>query len=145
MGLLESYKKFTPVDFIKDLKKHKKRKQELLEKLDELTGLPSIENKSGVKSTRVSDMTANQAIQRAKIQEEIDEIERCEAAHNYALSKLSEQERKLFEGFFEPKIPIWEFRMNWSESHYISESLVYKHRNQMLKKYAENIKKYMGG
>lgn len=145
MGLLESYQRFAPVDFIKDLKRHEKRKKKLQIMLEEMTELPSIDNKSGVRSSKISDMTANQAIRRAEILEEIEEIERCESAHRYALSQLTDEELELFNGFFNPKIPIWKFRTQWGEKHYMGDSLVYKNRKRVIEKYTKGIKKYMGG
>lgn len=145
MGRLERYQRFNPEEFLKDLKKMGEEKKRLELKLEETTQLPSINNESGVRSTNISRLTETQAIKRLIIQEEIDDIERCEAAHEKAMSELSEEDAELIRGFFmtEGK-PIWKFRIEYAQKHFMGDTLIYKHRKKALRRYARNIEKEIG-
>jgi hypothetical protein len=116
-------------------------KKKLEDLLEETVQLSSVNNESGVRSGNISETTATQAIRRIQLKEKIQEIERCEEAHKTALSKLSEDDVELLDGFFNPKMPIWQFRIKYAETHFMGDTLIYKHRKQALKRYAKEIEK----
>ena len=141
---LEDSKHFNAEEFIKNLKKWRRDKEKYLSLLDEIPELPSISNDSGVRSSEISDPTARQAIKRMEIESEIEDIERCEEAYEYAMNKLEESERELMRAFFEPKKPIWREVEEYTQKHYISPMTMYNQRLKVLKKFAQIIeKKYL--
>lgn len=134
MKTLESFSHFNAEEFIKELKRLRKEKKKLQKKLEEISELPSIDNKSGIKGTEISNPTLNQVIKREKIREKIDEIERMERAYSYAKSKLTKDEKKLLEGFFESRSPNWRFVSKWQGEHYMGSTKTYTERKRVLRK-----------
>ena len=143
MGRLEKYKRFDPEWFLKEIKDMGDEKRTLQEKLKETTELPSINNESGVRSGKVSELTARQALQRIELKEQIADIERCEEAHRKAMDSLSKEDVELLNGFFFPTMPIWKFRIKYAETHFMGDTLIYKHRKNALQRYAEVIERFL--
>ena len=131
---LESCKHFDSEEFIKNLKKWRKEKEKYVEQLEALSELPAFDNKSGVRSSGISDPTANQTMDRLRLEFEIEDIEWCEEAYRYGLSKLSEEERELLLMFFEPKKPIWREIEDYTEKNFISRMTTYTRRREVIRK-----------
>lgn len=144
MGRLENCNHFNAEEFIKNQKKWKKEKKRLLMKLDAISEIPSIENKSGVRGTGISDQTARQAILREPILQDLKDIERAEEAYNVMKSKLTDDEKEIIEGFFESRKPNWLFVSKWEKSHYMSQTSVYNERKRILKKIESIMDNYLG-
>lgn len=142
--ILESYKHFNAEEYIKSLRGIKQKRELLMQELDSLLELPAIDNNSGIKSTSVSDMTGNQAIRRVEITAELDEIDLCLSAYDYAKSRLSPDDREVIELFFEPTKPIWQEIEEYTSTHYICRVNLYKRRREALDKMAAIItEKYL--
>lgn len=132
---LDDYKHFVAEEFIKDLPKAKARKEELLSRLRELSELPAIDNSTGIRGGDVSDPTAKQATERLKIICEIESIEECERAYDYALARLTEMEREFFLDFTDPfqsKRKVWE---TWKKKYYMEDTALYNVRRRILDKF----------
>lgn len=130
---LESCRHFDTELFIKQLKIWRKEKERLLERLEEIPLLPS-SNNNGIRSSEISDATARIAIKRLEIEDEIKDIERCEAVYEIAKKSLTREELEVFELFFEPKKPIWKEIDEYTYSHYTSRMCVYRERRKILEK-----------
>jgi len=130
---LESCKHFDTELFIKQLKIWKKEKEKLMERLEEISVLPSVNN-NGIRSSEVSDPTAKLAIKRLEIEENIKDIERCEAIYEVAKKSLTKEELEVFELFFEPDKPIWKGIDDYTYSHYTSRMCLYRERRKILEK-----------
>lgn len=136
---LQSCKHFNPEEFMKNLKGWRKEKERLQDELDSISELPSINNITGVRGSEISDPTSTQALRRMKLQIEIDDIEICEQAYEYAMTKLTQDEQDIIKGFFEPKMPIWRFVRQWEKEHFVGTTMVYKARRLALKRFGEII------
>lgn len=126
--ILESYKHFNAEEFVKSLKTLRKTRRKLVEELDAVSELPAIDNKTGIRSSTISDLTARQAIRRAEIESEIAEIDVCLSAYDYAKNKLPEGEKEVIELFFESKEPIWRGVERYTTKHYVCRDKVYRTR-----------------
>lgn len=131
---LESCKHFDSEEFIKNLKKWRIEKEKYIEQLEALSELPSVDNKSGVHSSEISDPTAKQTMDRLRLEFEIEDIEWCEEAYRYGMGKLSEEERELLLMFFEPKKPIWREIEDYTEKKFISRMTTYTRRRDAIRK-----------
>lgn len=70
----------------------------LQKEMDDISMLPSVDNKSGVRSGHISDLTAQTALRRLQIQAEIEDIKLNKEMLRYALKILTEDERELVNG-----------------------------------------------
>lgn len=134
MTTLGSYNQFNIERFLKDRKRWESERKALTEKLEEISEIPAGGNGAGIKKTWVSDPTQRQAVLRSALKDKIAEIDRCLEAYEYVMSVLTDDERALIKGFFEPKMPIWKFVQRWEREHFCSETAVYKFRKRTLEK-----------
>lgn len=131
---LESCVHFDTELFIKNLKTWKEEKRRLQLELESMPELPSVENKSGVRSTDVSDPTSRQAIRRIEIENEIEDIEKCERVYEIARKHLTPEELAVFKVFFEPKDPIWKEIDRFTRGNYTCRMNMYRDRRKILEK-----------
>lgn len=134
-----SWIKFDIKSFLKESKHWEDRIQELKAEQDALLSLPSVDNSSGVRSSEPSDMTASMALRRLKIQAEIEELELNREMLNYALKRLTEDERALVKGFYFPKKKIGVFVQEYGRERGMCKNLVYQEREATLEKMREII------
>ena len=120
-----SWIRFDIKSFLKESKHWEDRIQELKEEQDALLSLPSVDNSSGVRSSEPSDMTASMALRRLKIQAEIEELELNKEMLNYALKRLTDDERALVKGFYFPKKKIGVFVEEFGKEHGMCDRRVY--------------------
>lgn len=126
--ILETYKHFNTEEFIKSLKTLKKTRKKLVEELEAISEIPAVENKTGIRSSTISDLTGRQALRRIEIEARISDIDLCLSAYEYAKAKLIPQEREVIELFFEPKKPIWREIEDYTAKHYVCRDKVYRTR-----------------
>ena len=142
---LESCKHFNPEEFLRKLigtpsdSGWRDDKKKLQADLDSISELPSVNNITGIRGSEISEPTSTLALRRMKIQIEIDDIEMCEQAYEYAMAQLTQDERDIIKGFFEPTMPIWKFVRKWEEEHFVGSTMVYKARRLALKRFGEII------
>jgi len=129
-----NWKPFDIKSFLKASRHWKEDKARLEQELKDISYLPSMENESGVRSGKISELPAQLALRGLKIQAEIEEILLCEEMLKYALSKLTEDEKSLVDGFFYPHQSIGVFVEEYGKSHGLSKNLVYAERNRTLEK-----------
>ncbi|MDT3386256.1 MAG: hypothetical protein LIR46_00590 [Bacteroidota bacterium] len=120
--------------FIKQLKVWREEKKKLQEQLDSIPLLPANQNESGVRGSDVSEPTAKLALKRLEIQDQIDDIERCEKVYDIAKARLTPDELEILQIFFEPKKPIWKAIDDYSGGNYVCRGIVYKRRRLLLEK-----------
>ena len=120
--------------FLKASRHWKEDKEKLQQKMDALLTLTSTENNSRVRSSNISDITAQTATRRLQIQAEIEEILLNEEMLKYALKRLTEDERTVVNGFFYPKKPIGIFVQEYGYAHGLGKNLVYAEREKVLDK-----------
>lgn len=131
---LESCKRFDAEMFIKLLKSWREEKKKLQMELEEIPLLPSSVNESGVRGSDISEPTARLALRRLEILQNIEDIERCEAAYERAKAHLTSEELEIFNMFFEPKKPIWKAIDEYSGGNYVCRGIVYQRRRKVLEK-----------
>lgn len=128
-----SWVRFDIKSFLKASKHWEDDIARLRQEMEDLSFLPSVDNKSGVRSG-LSDMTASTALRRLKIQAEIEEIQLDEEMLRYAIKRLTEDERALFNGFYRPKKKIGVFVEEYGKQHGLCRDYVYDAREAMLDK-----------
>ena len=138
---LQNCRHFDTKLLIKNLKDWRKEKKKLMDELASISELPSIENKSGIRGTDISDPTSSLAIRRETIRREIEDITLAEEAYEYGKSQLTEEELEVFLRFFEPKKAIWREIEEYTGSNYICRVNMYKERWKILDKMDELIEK----
>ena len=129
-----SWVRFDIKSFLKESRHWKEDKERLQQEMDARLTLPSVENSSGVRSTEVSDITARTALRRLEIQAEIEDILLNEEILAYAIKRLTEDERALFNGFYRPKKKIGVFVEEYGKQHGLCRDYVYDAREAMLDK-----------
>lgn len=129
-----NWRPFDIESFLKASRHWKEDKEKLKKELNDLSYLPSINNESGIRSSNTSDLTAQTAIRRLKIQAEIEEIQLCEEMLAFALKNLSEDELRLIKGFYYPKKQIGVFVQEYGMEHGLCKNLVYAKRKNVLDK-----------
>ena len=136
---LNDYESFNAEKFLRKRQDRLEEKHRLEQKLRSLSPLPSINNESGVRGSDISDSTASRAAQELEIIDQINAIEECEMAYDYAMERLSPDEREVIKGLFEPHMPIWKFRHEWSQRHFMGDTMFYRERSRILNKFGEII------
>lgn len=140
---LDEFKSFDSENFLRGRSKRLEERQKLEERLTALTPLPSINNESGVRGSDISDPTSVMASQEMEILDKIDSIDECEQAYNYALNQLYPEERELILSISEPKMSVWKFRIQWSHENFMGDTMFYKERERVLRKFGELIDLYI--
>lgn len=130
----ESCKRFDVELFVKLLKNWREEKKRLQRELEEISLIPSNINESGVRGSEISEPTARLAIRRLEILQDIEDIERCEAAYERAKTHLTTEELEIFKMFFEPSKPIWKAIDEYSGGNYVCRGIVYQRRLKVLEK-----------
>jgi len=106
----------------------------LQEEHDNLSELPAMGNNPG-RSSETSDLTANVALKRLKIASQIEEIRLYKEMLDFALKSLTEDERRLIDGFFYPsKMSIGSFVWEYGREKGICKDYVYRERDRALTK-----------
>lgn len=131
---LESCRHFDTELFIKQLKVWRKEKKKLLEQLENISLLPSLNNESGVRGTDISDPTSRLAIKRLEIIEQIEDIERCERTYDLAKGHLTPEELDIFKLFFESKESIGSGIDRYAQGNYTCRMNIYRRRRKILEK-----------
>ena len=130
---LESCMHFDTEMFIKQIKIWEKEKERLIQELEAISELPSV-NKNEVRGTDISDPTSRLALKRLEIQEHISDIEECEAVYEFAKASLTPEELEIFQLFFDPKEPIWKAIDKYTQKKYTCRMNVYRERRRILEK-----------
>ena len=121
-------------DFLKESKKWKEEKDRLQKEMDNLSFLPSVDNKTGVRSGDISNLTAQIALRRLEIQAEIEDILLNEEMLRYARKRLTKDENRLIDGFYYPKKKIGVFVQEYGQEKGLGKNLVYEERARALEK-----------
>lgn len=129
-----NWRRFDIEKFLKASRFWDEEIEKLQKQLDDMPELPSVDNKTGVRSGNISDLTAQIALQRLKITADIEEILLDREMLNYAVKRLTEDERVLLDGFFYPKKPIGIFVQEYGWEHGLGKNLVYAEREKILDK-----------
>ena len=129
-----NWRPFDIKSFLKASRHWEEDKARLRQEMDDLSFLPSVDNKSGVRSGTPSDMTSQIALRRLRIASLIEEIELNEEMLKCALKQLTEDERRLIDGFYYPKKKIGVFVQEYGREMGICENYVYNKRNKALDK-----------
>ena len=128
-----SWMQFNIKQFLKDSSGWEEKIQSLQEELDNMPELPAVKN-SEVHSGNISNPTMQNALRRLKIQSEIEELKLNREMLNYAFKALTEDERRLIDGFFFPKKPKTIFREEYGREHGLNKDYVYAERDRVLEK-----------
>lgn len=131
---LESCRRFDTELFIKRLKEWRNDRVKLINSLESLSELPSVNNTTGVRSSDISKPAETQAVRRMDIEAEIADIDECIGVYEYAKARLSPEEREVFERFFEPKKPIWKEIDEYTHGNYTNRIEMYRRRWKILAK-----------
>ena len=86
--------------FLEDHRRFVAVKKRLLAKLDDISYLPSKKDDTGIRGGEKSELTANLALRRMAIEEEIAEIEKLLDLYDRSFQKLTERERDVIALFF---------------------------------------------
>lgn len=129
-----SWIKFDIQSFLKASKHWEEDIAKLRQEMDSLSLLPSSGGAGGIQKNSISDMTASAALRRLEIQAEIEEIMLNKEMLAFALKRLTEDERRLIDGFFYPKKSIGEFVEEYGRDHFLTPKYVYFERSAALEK-----------
>lgn len=105
---------------------------------DALSELPAAGNNPG-RSSEVSDLTANAALRRLEIQKKIEDIKLYKEMLDYALKMLSNEDKRLIEGFYYPRKAIGVFVWEYGREKGLCKNKVYEQREIVLQKMARTI------
>ena len=96
---MDRYITFNAEKFLREAKQWKAEKKTLQKILDSIPELSAIQN-SEVHSTNISSPTETTAMKRIKITKELDRLSHYERILNYGLSRLTEEEKYIIDGFY---------------------------------------------
>lgn len=140
------WRPFNTHAFLMQSRKWDDKKKRLEEELKELPELPAIENKTGVRSGKISDLTKQTAMKRIELEEKIKEIDHNKEMLEYGLSTLGEQERELIDGLYFSSRSNSAFVQEYGYKHAMCISYVYVKRKQILNDMGDKIiEKFYGG
>ena len=111
----------------------------LQEEHDNLSVLPAQGDVPSGKTGNVSDITAGAALRRLQIVSLIEQIELNKEILDFAFRTLTEDERRLIEGFYYPKKTIAVFVQEYGHNYGMGRSLVYKERDRIEQRMARAI------
>lgn len=120
--------------FLNDSKHWDERLEELNNELNNLSYLPSVDNKTGIRSGETSDLTFSVSLRRLKITAEIEEIKLNKEMLSYALKRIESDERELIDGLFYPKKKKTVFVQEYGRKYGICETYVYEKKDRVLYK-----------
>lgn len=134
-----NYVRFDTVAFLKDSKTWGGKKSKLLQELEFMSELPSVNNESGVRSGKISKPAETMAMRRIKLKEQIEEIERNEEMLRYGMSTLTDSEKELVVGLYisdrRNGIVVWE----WGRKHGLNKDYVYEELHKILREMGDKI------
>ena len=136
---MSEWRHFDTEAFLKASRFWDEKIKELETELSNMSGLPAVNNESGIRGSDISDMTAQMALRRLKITAQIEDIKLDKEILKYALKMLSEEESELINGFFFPKKAIGTFVWEYSRKYAMSERKVYEERKRVLRKMGDLI------
>lgn len=96
---MNRYITFNPDKFLRESKRWKQERKELMLELGNILELPAISN-SEVHSTNISDPTARTAERKLAITQELNRLDSYEKLLEYGLSHLTDQERAIIKAFY---------------------------------------------
>ena len=128
------WRPFDIKSFLKASRYWKNEKERLEQELENTLYLPSVNNVTGVRSGNIAEPAAKTALRNLEIQAKIEEIRLNETMLDYALSKLSEDERSVIDGFFYPRKSIGVFVHDYGRKHGLCKDYVYAERERVLEK-----------
>lgn len=139
------WRPFNTHAFLKESKHWEEKRREILLKLEEISELPAIDNKTGIKSGKISDLTKQTAMKKIELEGELKKIDRNEEMLQYALGTLDGRERALIDGFYfsrkQRSIFVWEYGRKYG----LCKDYVYAERERILKELGNRIiEKYYG-
>lgn len=108
--------------------------KKLNQKLEDISYLPSNNNETGIRGSDISEAPYRIALQRLKIQSEIEEIKLYKEMLRHGMKSLSDEETELINGFFYPKKEIGYFVHEYGRKYGIRERGVYEKRERVLEK-----------
>ena len=134
-----NYVRFDTVAFLKDSKTWGGKKSKLLQELEFMSELPSVNNESGVRSGKISKPAETMAMRRIKLKEQIEEIERNEEMLRYGMSTLTDSEKELVVGLYisdrRNGSVVWE----WGRKHGLNKDYVYEELHKILREMGDKI------
>lgn len=128
---MQRFVEFNAQKFIRESGTWEQRKKDLLQELDGITEIRVVDN-SPVRSGKLNDSTANVAMQRDRIQHQIERIEEYEAILQYAFGRLSDEQKEVIQLFFYSRGYIARLVRKFAEKYHISEREVYRRRREAL-------------
>lgn len=108
--------------------------EKLNNELNDLPYLPAVDNKSGVRSGDISDLTYSVTLKRLKITADIEEILLNKEMLNYAFKRLTEDERELIDGLFYPQKRKSVFVQEYGRKYGLCDTYVYEKKSRVLDK-----------
>lgn len=127
--------------FLKESKKWDDKIKKLKEELESMSELPSVDNQTGVRSGNISDLTGQTALRELKIQAEIEELLLNKEILRHGINTLTEDERALYDGFYNPKKRIGVFVEEYGKAHGMCDRTVRYEKDRMLEKLRITIEK----
>ena len=128
---MQRFVEFNAQKFIRESGTWEQRKKDLLQELDGITEIRGVDN-SPVRSGKLNDSTANVAMQRDRIQHQIERIEEYEAILQYAFGRLSDEQKEVIQLFFYSRGYIARLVRKFAGKYHISEREVYRRRREAL-------------
>ncbi len=142
---MTDWRPFDIKSFLKASKHWDDEIKRLQDEHDSLSVLPSGSDVPSGKTGAVSDMTANAAMRRLKIVAQIEDLLLNKEILAFALKMLTEDERRLIDGFYYPKKSIGTFVYEYGRSKGINKDYVYAERARVEQKMSKVIlKRYYG-
>lgn len=136
--VLLNFIEFNPQRFLKESKTWASKLKEIEKEIAGIPELPAIES-SGVMSSGISDLTFNTAIKRMKLENDRQYYLTCIEILDWAMSHIPSFDRELIEGFFFPKISIYNFVEDFGRDNGLCRSDVYAARREALENFNEII------
>lgn len=128
-----NWRPFDTKSFLKASKKWDDDIKKLENELENMSMLPSVDNKTGIRSGNISDLTQRMAIRRLEIIAEIEELKLNKEMLRYGLNMLPKDSRELIHGFFFSDTPKSIFAREYGMKHGICDTYVYEERDRVLK------------
>lgn len=128
------WRPFDIKSFLKASRYWRSERERFEQELNNLLYLPSVNNESGIRSGNIAEPTAKTALRSLELQAKIEEIKLNETMLDYALGKLTADERSLIDGFFFPKKNIGAFVYDYGRKHGLCKDYVYAEREKVLDK-----------
>lgn len=136
---MNRFVEFNPVKFLNESREWQRRRRAIEVKIDSVSLIKSSSLGAVAKTNIKSDTVEAPAIKIMELEEEVADIDKYIKAKDWALSKLTEQEREVINGFFFRGERIDKFVRDYGRKYGMCRSDVYTARRLALDRLSEII------